>query len=93
MKPIAVFRGTTKDDGKFVGNIQHPGKRRYRYRVELWIETGNHARLVDDIRTQQPVRLNDLLQKQVLPNIDTLIAEADQNGGTRQYGFEIYKWG
>ncbi|MBM7424944.1 hypothetical protein [Spongiibacter marinus] len=93
MKPIAVYRGTTNDDGKFVGPIQHPGKRRYRYRVDLWIKTGNSALLRDEISTKEPVRLNDLLQDQVLPNIDSLIAEADQEGGTQQYGFEIYKWG
>ena len=93
MKPIAVYRGTPNDDGKFVGPIQHPGKRRYRYRVDLWIKTGNSALLRDEISTKEPVRLNDLLQDQVLPNIDSLIAEADQEGGTQQYGFEIYKWG
>ena len=89
---IAIYRGTTDDDGDFVGDVYHPGKKRHRYRVDLFIQTGNGDVLKDEISTKDKVRLNDLLEDCIKPSIDDLIAEADQHGGTARYGFDIFKW-
>lgn len=92
MKPFAVYRGTTDEDGKFI-KLEHPGKRRFRYRVEMWVETHTGARLTDDYTSKEPCRLNDLMVQTITPAVDTIIAEAAQHGGTKRYGFSCYKWG
>jgi len=92
MKPIVVHRGTNDRDGKFI-RLKHPGQQRKRFRVDLWIRTGKGDLLKDEISTKGPVRLNDLLEHHIKPNIDALVARANLRGGVHQHGFEIYEWG
>lgn len=92
MTRIAVFRGTTEDDGQFIGSIKHPYQNRHRFHVELFVKTSNGDLLKDEITTKGPVQLNDLLEDTVKPSIDELIAEANKLGGTKKYGFDIFKW-
>ena len=92
MKPFAVFQGTTEIDGRFI-KLEHPGKRRFRFRVDLWIKARNGTQLVDQVTTKAPCRLNDLMEQTITPAVDKIIAEAAEHGGTERYGFSCYKWG
>lgn len=92
MKPFAVFKGTNDDDGKFI-KLKHPGKKRLRYRIDLWVQTVNGDRLTNEITTKEPCRLNDLMEQTVTPAVEEIIAEARDLGGTAQYGFNCYQWG
>lgn len=92
MKPFAVFQATAYDDGDF-STFNPPPARRFRQRVELWIETTTGERLTDNYSTKKPCSFSEFLEQTIKPAVDELIAEARDLGGTEKYGFSCYLWG
>lgn len=91
MKPFASYHGTTDHDGRF-SKLKHPGKKPGRWRVNLWVITRNGSNFSNEITNREPCRFNDMLQGTVLPAVNEIIDDANQDGGAKKYGFNCYHW-